>query len=340
MSWARVSLTDLDRRDRGRVAWADIAKAISIILLVLWTTVGDAIYANELLILVRMPLFFFVSGLFAYRAVVETDLAGFLRDRVGNLVYLFALWTWLLFLTTRAVWHLLFATTIEPIRQLEIFWDPPLTIWFLYALAMAFGIARLARGLPAALVLGLALAAYSVAVFVGDWRDMGFAERLVRLFPFFWLGLIVRPMVARMVEAGWPLWPVAGAAFFGLAHLVFDAPPGAVGPLTFVITLVGIVWLLLLGHRLADFRWSRPLAIVGASTLYIYVTQRIVLFYLDKGFEQVGLTSPAWGLAQAAVIVATGTLVGRWAVRTPATAWLFQAPWIGALPLRGTPARA
>jgi uncharacterized membrane protein YcfT len=337
MSWARVSLTELDRRSRGRVVWADVAKAISIILLVLWTTVGDAVYVNELLILVRMPLFFFVAGVFAWRMVIEADLGTFLRDRVGNLVYLFALWTWILFLTTRFAAHLAWGARIDPWAQLRIFWDPPLTIWFLYALAIATLIARLARGLPALGVLAAALAVYSACVWFGDWRDMGFAERLARLFPFFWVGLIARPLAVRLVEARWRLWPAIGALFLGLAWAVFDTPLAAVGPLTFAITLVGVLWLLCLARWLSRFAWSRPLAVVGAATLHVYVMQRVLLFYLEHGFAKFGLDAPAWGVAQAALIVGFGALVGPWLARRPATAWLFAAPWTGD---RSTPSLA
>ena len=328
MSWTRATLCDLDRGGRGREAWADIAKALSIILLVLWTTVGPAVYANDLLILARMPLFFFVSGLFAFRVVVRADALSFRRDRVGNLVYLYALWTALLFLSTRGVWHVLFDAPLPYWRQLQLFWDPPLTIWFLYALAIAFVLARLLRGLPIWLVTLGVVAAYSAAVWTGDWRDMGFGERLVRLFPFFWLGLASRPLVERFVEAAHRLWPIALAGFFLAAALVLDGPLGAVGPVTLAVSLLGVAALLLLARRLADFRASAPLAIVGASTLYVYVLQRIILFYLDQGFGALGLAGVGAGVTKAVIIVALATVAGRFAAAWPPTAWLFEAPWI------------
>ena len=63
----RLSLMDMPRERSSRLAWPDIAKAISIILLVAWTIIGDRYHVSELLIFVRMPLFFFVSGMFASR---------------------------------------------------------------------------------------------------------------------------------------------------------------------------------------------------------------------------------------------------------------------------------
>lgn len=330
MDWTNVSLMDLDRRRGGRNPWADIAKALSIILLVIWTTVGDAYYVNDLLILARMPLFFFVSGFFAWRIVVDADLGAFLRDRVGNLVYLYALWTWLLYLTTRGAANVFFGVPTNPKSNLWIFTDPPLTIWFLYALAFAFVIARAARGLPIWMVMAGSFACYAAAVWTGDWRHMGFLERVVRLFPFFWLGLIARPVAAELVERAWRWWPALGAGFFAAAWATLDTPLAAFAPATFAVTLLGILWLLTLARRLADSPLAPPLAVLGTATLYVYVLQRIQLFYLEKAREALDLSNPAWGFLEAAIIVVVGVLVGRWAAARPGLGWLFQAPWVGA----------
>lgn len=339
MGWAGISLMDLDRGSRGRLAWADIAKAISIVLLVIYTTTIDSYYVNELLILARMPLFFFVSGLFAWRIVVTADLLSFMRDRVGNLIYLYAIWTWILYLTTKGAASLFFGAPFYPKSNLWIFVDPPLTTWFLYALAIAFLVARLVRSLPIWLVMAVACAIYAVAVWTGDWRHQDFAERILRLFPFFWLGLAIRPLVGEVVETWHRWWPAVCAAFLALAWGVLDTPLSAFAPVTFATTLVGVFGLLLLARDLSDRSWSRPIAIVGASTLYIYVLQRIQLYYLNQVREALGLVNPAWGLLEAAIIVVVGVLVGRWIVAQPGLGWLFQAPWVGGGSRTGMPSR-
>ena len=45
-----------------------------------------------MLIFLRMPLFFFVSGLFGYRVVTATCFRALMRDKVTNFVYLYLLW--------------------------------------------------------------------------------------------------------------------------------------------------------------------------------------------------------------------------------------------------------
>lgn len=340
VSWSQLTLMDLDRRGQARLAWADIAKAISIMLLVLWTTVGDAYYVNDLLILARMPLFFFVSGLFAWRVVAEAELGGFLRDRVGNLVYLYALWTWLLYLTTKGAASLFFDAPFYPKSNLWIFFDPPLTIWFLYALAIAFVIARAARGAPVWLVMAVSFAAYAIAVAFGDWRHMDFLDRFVRLFPFFWLGLIARPLTGRLVERWWRWWPAAGLAFFGLALATLDTPLAAFAPASFAATLAGILWLLLLSRALSERAWSRPIAMIGTTTLAIYVLQRIQLYYLTQARHALGLSDPAWGFVEAAIIVVVGAAFGRFATGHPTLGWLMEAPWAGGRGRAAAPSRA
>lgn len=327
-AWWRTSLMDLEgRMPATRVAWADLAKALSIILLVLWATVGDRVYLNEVLILVRMPLFFFVSGLFAYRVITRPNWTVFLRDKVGNLLYLYALWIGLLFLTTDLVAHLWYGRAVDPLRQLQLFWDPIFTIWFLYALAVAFLIARLLRHVPVWIVLAAAVALYLASVASGEWRHLPFLERIVRLFPFFWLGLMGMPLIAGLVERFNRLWMAALAVFLGLGYAVFDSPLNTWGPVTFAVTLIGIAAMLLLARRLADFTWSRPLAIVGTSTLAIYVTHKIVLFYLGHGLRGFGIDLSGSDLVMVLPVVAAGTLFGLWAPRTPWAAWLLAAPW-------------
>lgn len=322
------SLVQLQRARGGRQDWADIAKAISIILLVFWTTVGDRYYLNEMLILLRMPLFFFVSGLFAYRIIAEADLGTLLRERVGKLLYLYALWVGLLFLTTDLVGHLLFGWRIDPWRQLALFWNPLFTMWFLYALAVAVAIAWAVRRLPVSVVIAVAVIAYCISVASGEWRHLPFLERVVRLFPFFWIGLVAMPLAAVAVERLHRFWPVVLGAFLAFSYALFDSPLNHVGPLTFATTLVGIAAILLVSRALAPLPLARPLTVIGASTLYIYVMQRIVLWYLDRGVDAIGVHIPGIDAAKAIVIVAICTVVGGVLARAPRTAWLFEAPWL------------
>ena len=149
----------------GRVDWADTAKALSIILLVFWTLEGTSIGFNQMLILARMPLFFFVSGLFAWRVILRTDLRQ-LRAREGRQPRL----------SLRSLGGDLSSPRplssdgrgggrrSTPGRWCRCFWQPFVPMWFFYGLAIAFLVAFLCRGLPIVLVTALSLIAYGVVV--------------------------------------------------------------------------------------------------------------------------------------------------------------------------------
>jgi uncharacterized membrane protein YcfT len=334
MSIWRQSLMDLPTgASGGRVLWADIAKAFSMILLVAWTLIGDKFFVNEMLIFLRMPLFFFVSGLFAWRMITRTSFSDLMRDKVLNFLYLYVLWETLLFLLRNVPQHFLHGRSLSFAHQLSLLWEPIFNIWFLYALALAFLVAWLLRRVPAWIVLVAAVALYLASVASGEWRFLGFVERLVRLFPFFWLGLMVRPMAGRFVDANYRFWPLPAAVFLVAAYFVYDPRWLGIGVLTFSVSLVGIVALLLFARQLAELSpVARVLAIVGGSTLYIYVMHKIVIFYLEVAMNNAGLVFPARDFVLLPVVVAVCTIAGRWMAREPAFAWLLGAPWLRARP--------
>jgi threonine dehydratase len=94
--------------DLPRQRWADVAKGLCIVLVVLWhVTRKDYLQLpldpslpvagawgrfSEVLLPVRMPLFFLISGLFAARQL-DRPWPRVWSDRVAPLLYLFVLWT-------------------------------------------------------------------------------------------------------------------------------------------------------------------------------------------------------------------------------------------------------
>jgi uncharacterized membrane protein YcfT len=311
----------------GRVAWADTAKAISIILLVIYTIYGSELQFNRMLVLARMPAFFFVSGLFAFGVITRTDFRTFFRSKIGNLVYLYALWGTLVFLSTRLVAHFWWGREIDLVRQASLLWAPLGEMWFLYGLALAFLVAWLCRRLPIVAVLAVSLVAYAAVVATGDWFHIAFVEKVVRLFPYFWLGLALRPLIWRMVERHWRLWPAPIGVYLVATYFAFDSPLNQVAPLTFAITCTGIAGLLMLSAQIARFRWAWPLTVIGGSTLYIYTTQHVTIFYMERLAAFLG-HDLIHEMLIVAVVVIWGTVFGRWAARTPGFLWLFKAPWL------------
>jgi uncharacterized membrane protein YcfT len=334
-----TTLMDLPARRSDRVAWADIAKAFSMILLVAYTLLDHRIYLNEMLIYVRMPLFFFVSGLFGYRVVTATSFRELMRDKVTNFLYLYVVWELVLYLGTQvASFHLRGWPPLDHGRMLTLLWDPLFNIWFLYALALAFVVAWLLRTAPAWAVLAGSVAVYCASVATDPWSGLPFLERLVRLFPFFWLGLMFGPAVFRLVEQYWRLWPLALGLFLAAAWLVYPSPLTHVGPLTLAMSLTGIAGFLLLARHVSAFEsLAAPLRWIGGATLYIYVMHKLVIFYSDLAMSYTGTHFRGDELLQLILTVPLCALVGRWIAAQPALGWLFAAPWVQERPRRGEP---
>jgi uncharacterized membrane protein YcfT len=323
------TLMDLPAARGPRTPWADTAKAFSMILLVAWTLLADRIYLNEMLMFVRMPLFFFVSGLFAHRAVTATSFRDLLRDKFTNFLYLYALWEIILFAFRAGVLNVVRGRPADPTPLLNMFWDPIFNIWFLYALALAFLAAWLLRNAPALLVLAAATVLYCISVASGEWRFLPFIERVIRLFPFFWLGLILRPRAQEVIGLARSAWPLLAASFLGVAYFLVDSRLNAIGPLTFALSLTGIAALAGLAHHLSAFPGiQRPLAFIGASTLYIYVMHKVAIFYLVELFRKLGLQFQGDEILLLVIVVPACAIVGRWAARRRSLAWLFAAPWV------------
>ncbi|MFQ8432004.1 acyltransferase family protein [Amaricoccus sp. W119] len=326
--WAGKSLMELASSPRGadRIAWADIAKAFSIILLVVWTVYGLDIYFDHMFILARMPMFFFVSGLFGLGVITRSSMPNFFKNKVGNLVYLYVLWGTLWFLTTELVAYLWWGRDMAPEEIATMLWEPLAIIWFFYGLALAFGVAYLCREAPVWIVFAVSMLAYVIVVAQGSWLSIPVLEKVIRLFPYFWLGLVLRPLVSRLVNAYWQFWPIPMACFLALSYWIMQSPWQQFGPLTFAVTICGIAALLGLAAHAAQYEWSWVLKLIGGSTLYIYALDHIVIFYMERVMGKLG--NPVYEqIVMVPVVVIVGTVVGRFCARRESLRWLFSAPW-------------
>ena len=151
-----------------REAWPDFARACAIILVVLfhsrhatwligfqndaladriWPLVSDV---NKPL---RMPLFFFISGMLATSAVTKPwrDIA---HKRVWNNLYLYFLWA-AIYIAVIPAWPRLDWSSYTVVQQIlmAIVGDSP--AWYLWALTMFFLLARIAAPLPAMMMLAV-----------------------------------------------------------------------------------------------------------------------------------------------------------------------------------------
>lgn len=341
-----------------RLDWVDVAKAGAIVLVVVYHVGGTGMsylaeaggwateawrLMNSALLPVRMPLFFLASGLLAARAM-ERDWSALVRPRVWNLVWPFAIWSVVFAVVTGFAYQPddPLGYTRENLAAIPV---GGTAYWYLAVLVVFFLTARLFRRFGASLVV-LAVAAVGVAPLVAPYLTdvVGVAAatnvgRLCHFAIWYAIGCFARPVVERVADLPtWPLLPVTGAAYAGLAYLVYVR--GTAVSLTTVMSVVGLTAGVLLSAWVSSAEPVRRLArYLAARTLPIYVLHPILLNLVIIGVGAAGggrlpvggvavglLLVPVLSVALTAASVGLYDLSGRVGLR-----WLFTPP--------GAPAR-
>ncbi|TNM59475.1 hypothetical protein FHN55_20820 [Streptomyces sp. NP160] len=275
----------------ARLAWADVARGAAMILVVFahalqlmgvhdWNA-GAFDTVNRYLTVLRMPLFFLVSGIFAATAV-QRSWRGLFASRLALLVYMYLLWS-----VVRAVW---FSVVPWPLSEthpavallLAPVW-PTTGLWFLYALVLFLLVAKATARFPAwaPLVLtGLVsvAAAYDVVPTGGNgvWRSVAmyaFFFLLGARLPHVWKALADRATVVLAVVAAVAI-PLSLVAFTLLPAVLRGA--GRIG-----LSALCVAACLVIAAAVA--RWgplSRPLQYVGQRTIAVYVVHPLLLALL------------------------------------------------------------
>lgn len=341
-----TSTVTTDVRPTVRLPWVDTARGAAIVLVmthhaVLFATaegLGQGAWTalNETLRLVRMPLFFFLSGLLAVGAV-NRPWRELLVRRTGNDLWVYLLWATAAFATFTLVPYArddlptgfggwLSATVLLPTNG----------AWYLLALALYLVLARALRRVPTwALLTGAAVV--SAAFGPGPLVEHSFVwNDCLTLFVFFAAGTRLRTPTLRTLATtpGWPLTllsvALVGALALGVTGLGLTRVPGV----RLLVGALAVAAGLLLAHRLAEATAGRALANIGRRTLPVYVTHEIVLGLLVLALAPLAGNTALSYLAPVLLVAAAlavclplrGTLT-----RVP---WLLRAPWVRAPEVR------
>lgn len=282
---------------RERLHWVDFAKAVAILLVVLYhvsITGVDLIFPgtgsfalkaweeiSRMLLPVRMPLFFLTAGMLASSAVLRPWKASW-RSRFADI-----LWPYL-------VWSLMFAGiagfAYQPGNPLGYAQFSLGTIpqggtayWFLPVLVVFFVLAKVLRPVAPLAILG-ALILLSVQSVIGDHLP-GFipselAANIVRVANFalwYFLGCFAAPSVRRIAAAhSTALMLGAVGMYAALAYLIYLR--GTELPLSITITVTGLVSAVTLSAWATRYAPVRTAArYLAARTLPIYLIHPFLL---------------------------------------------------------------
>lgn len=283
---------NLTRTDvKPRVEWIDCARGLAIILVVFHHAVifmsavgiesGLLTKADNLLVSVRMPLFFLAAGLFASRPTSK-GWRYLWTTRLALLVWIYVLWTIVRFVVFSFLpWPLETsdAGTFESLAKSFIF--PSGSLWFIYALAIYYSAAKLLKSTPTYLIVagtGVISAFFSSdAISTGDYEW----DSIITYLVFFLVGCRLREAVINRVESAGPIATLVTllsfAAISGGAY-IWDAQgiPGV----RLVASIAGVYLICIACKCLSASRAGATINYLGRTTMPIYLLHYFLLAIL------------------------------------------------------------
>lgn len=329
---------------RDRIAWLDVARGGTILLVILWhaylaaKTLGpvDPLVQslNEKLATVRMPLFFFCSGMLAYWGL-NRRWGAILTGRVWTMVWIYLVWSTVTLLLDQA--YPVMPWSPEPQGLGSFLWLSYSSQWFVYALVCATLFARAVYYLPVAaqaaavVAAQLALHAWSPDL-AGYTTNFGYLVSTMASYGllFFmagiWLSRFVVPILgdprraAQGFLAGFGLW---------LALLLADRtlPAALPAPVTAAPGVFAGLALAALLSRVPPIR--QPMQWVGQRTLEIFVCHQLIVGLLTLVCLRMGAGPTAAFLAISAATCAAA-LGFAWATTAAGPRLLFRPPRLAA----------
>lgn len=311
----------------NRLAYIDSARGLCVILVVVLHTLTVEDLFNNLLYVLRMPLFYFCSGLFCAGAM-RLNWSRFLSTKVAPIFWVYAVWSTIVYFSSFAAWAFLHGEKVDLIRPLTIFWLPAQTLWFLYALGIIYTLTKIVIKLPIVIGVMLAIASYSFSMYQAELMNASFPYRILRFFPFFYIGFLLRHSIDSYVNSYHKYWPVYLAAFFGITYAAFESSYLNVGPIGLMLGLLGIFSVLCLFGKFEKSWWVYFLAWVGKRSIFVFVIHRIPLFYANEWLTNSEFYgNVAVELFIVTVAVGVSLLVGE-VLSRKVSKYFFVAPWI------------
>lgn len=275
----------------NREAWVDIAKGLSIILVVMmYSAYNTGEYTGEVGYLhyvigfatpFRMPEFFLLSGLFLSK-VIDRPWRLYADRRVVHYFYFYGLWAAIMIALKVGIFSREPAAMTQDMA-VAIF-QPYGVLWFIYMLGVFSAVVKLCRQfrIPHWVVVPLAAALQMAQIESASYIVQQFAA----YFVFFYAGYLFAPLVFRVV--GWaqtrPRQALVALAVWAVVNggLVFSPgfevmPMGmqmgyaAFPPLHLALALAGALALCMGGALLAKVRAMDWLRWLGEHSLVIYL---------------------------------------------------------------------
>ncbi|TCU21904.1 putative membrane protein YcfT [Rhizobium azibense] len=327
------------RQEKTRIDWLDIAKGMSIILVVIYHTllyydfheIAPHPYArmSGIMTPIRMPLFFTVSGLLAASAA-KAPWRDFLRRKIWLLIYLFAFWSiarWLFFRYIQSN-VLVPAEGSDPYQLIEMWWAPNTGIWFIWALAIFMVATKLLSSAHHATTISVA-AMVSILTFGEHLQIDLFTHRnVLQYFVFFLFGSWYGKSVVGTITQRPLLVAFGGFLLFAALYLLrWRLQAIEKGSWALLSSIAGLAWLCgtaVLMSRLQPVRHA--FAYFGRNTLPVYVTHVMIVSLLVAAIATLAKAASSYVTAPLVVVVAIGLSLAIKAVADRSGAGFFYVP--------------
>lgn len=334
------STTAPERKERTRLSWPDVAKGISILGVVLLhidlSVPGseDTVFplVDQALYLLRMPLFFVVSGLFSVKVLNMTFGQLFMR-RLWFLLVPYVVWTPIELFMYRLELRTNFDSPMPGHRYYLSHMFYALTMyWFLWALVVFTVVLWATKYVPPKLRLLVPLGVMAMSPLLATGST---SWRVFVYMPCFLFAAYLRDYFFELARRAYTLPVIVGSAvapFVALGIRSIEVPE-EFGPLvTTVSSLILVIPALVACVYIAVLPGlGRALQWIGQNTLAVYISHAIAITLAFKIPVLPGLrdgTLPYWmqELAPEAWIIYCFAACGVAAV---ATMKLMKVPFIG-----------
>lgn len=227
----------------------------------------------------RMPAFFFVSGLLATNGIINRPWKQVFTSRVTNLFYLYFLWGIIQWLMIRGVSSEIMGAQLSsntnaawadsPVEFIKLMLLAMSSSWYLYALGLFFVFAKIFKEQKAAmLIIALVLNYAAVTKIIPGWGPESLSQYLI----FFLLGTFYSNIMMR-----WSEWhrsnilPWAVLAVLAGAHAAMGIPRSLFLCMLAILMCIALCRVLNKWFNMSWLNW------IGRNTLQIYVLHRIFI---------------------------------------------------------------
>jgi uncharacterized membrane protein YcfT len=349
IGFARTGAPEYILNTGHRIEWVDVAKGLSIILVVMMHStlgLGEAVGREGWLHTVvafakpfRIPAFFMISGLFMARAL-QRDWPSYLDKRVVHFAYFYLLW---LLIQTVFKFPVLYEDSIPLFIGKVVYSliEPFGTLWFIYALAIFSVMLKLMMHLPAPALLVSAAAVHLVPLLFSLWGwhlKWNLLHEVSANYVYFVVGYLFAQGLfnyaheaARRVSTtliGLTIWAMISGLFaFGLTGNP-SFPTWASLPFVGLgLGVFGGFALIAVASLLVRFGLARPFQYCGHHSIAIYLAFFIPMVVTRTLFVKLGLVQDVGFASLVITCVAIITpLITERIVRGTRLSFLFERP--------------